>query len=126
MSSKILIVVLIGLLLSACNSMDEQSNITGKYRNTFEPEATHYVELKTDSTFLHYYKKGNEDAQENKGTWRFIKTDKKEEIMFSTWTTFGINKQYDCNDCLRFVKIKDDELIFNVDLPSEMNFKKEK
>lgn len=125
MLSRILIIVLFGLLMSACNSKYEQKNLTGKYINTFESEAIHYVELKADSTFLHYYKKGNERAQVNKGTWKYIGTDKKAEVVFKTWTTFGVNKQYDCKECLRFVKIKDGELIFNVDLPTEMNFKKE-
>jgi hypothetical protein len=114
------------LLLCSCNrNVVNTDNVVGKYINTFESDAMHYVELKADSTFLHYYKKGAEIQQENKGTWQLLKSDKKNEIVFRTWVAFGINKKYDCNGCIRYVKLMGDEMIFNVDLPNEMNFKKE-
>jgi hypothetical protein len=125
MLNRIIIIIFTGLFLSACNSMNEQIDFTGKYRNTFEPEATHYVELKADSTFFHYYKNGDEPALENKGYWRTSVRPQKTEIIFDTWVDFGYKDEAACNGCLRAVKIENSELIFNVDLPSEMNFKKE-
>lgn len=121
------IVLTLGIvLLYSCNrNVIDTDDVTGKYINTFEPGAIHYVELKADSTFLHYYKKGTEIPQENRGAWQLLKSDKKDEIVFRTWTAFGSNKQYDCNGCIRYVKLREDEMIFNVDLPDEMNFKKE-
>jgi hypothetical protein len=114
------------VLLYACNRNNiDADNVVGKYINTFEDDAIHYVELKADSTFLHYYKKGEEEQQENIGSWKLLKSDRENEIVFRVWIAFGINRQFDCNGCMRFVKWVENELIFNYDLPNEMNFKKE-
>jgi hypothetical protein len=121
--------ILFGLIIlfgSCSNGHDKtaQNNLIGKYTNSFEKGVIHFVELKPDSTFSHYYKNGTLEKQENNGTWTISKTKHKTEVVFRTWVSFGINRQYDCNRCIRFVKLKDNELIFNIDLPDEMNFKK--
>jgi hypothetical protein len=112
------------ILLFACNN-ENTDNIIGRYVNTHELEAKHYVQLDADSTFFHYYKKGAEPALENKGHWRTSIRPKKTEIIFDTWVDFGYKDEPVCNGCLRAVKLENGELIFNVDLPNEMNFKKE-
>ena len=115
---------LVVILLFACNN-ESTDNVIGRYVNTYESEAKHYIQLDADSTFLHYYKKNNETAKENKGTWKLLVTPEKTEIVFRTWKTFGYGDSNDCNDCIRFVKFKKGEMIFDSDLPKEMNFKKE-
>lgn len=120
-----IILAFVVMLLFACND-NNKDNVIGKYVNVFEPQANHYVELMADSTFLHYYKKSNETVKENKGSWKLLLTPKKTEVVFRTWKTFGYGDSTDCNGCIRFVKINNGEMIFDSDLPNEMNFKKEK
>ena len=122
--------ILFGLIILFCSCSEghniaSQNNLIGKYTNSFENGVIHFVELKSDSTFYHYYKNGTQDKQVNNGTWTILKTKNKTEIVFKTWVSFGINKQNDCNGCIRFVKLKGGELIFDIDLPDEMNFKKD-
>ena len=38
-------------------------NILGKYTNGFETNAIHSIELKSDSSFIHYYKKDGDANQ---------------------------------------------------------------
>lgn len=97
----------------------------GIYVNTYESEVKHYVQLDADSAFFHYYKRNNETAKENRGKWKSLVTPEKTEIVFRTWKTFGYGNSSDCNGCIRFIKLKKGEVIFNSDLPKEMNFKKE-
>ncbi|CAN5271046.1 hypothetical protein BH09BAC3_BH09BAC3_35170 [soil metagenome] len=124
MKNRIVSVLAI-VLLYACNNNESKDNVIGKYVNTYESEAKHYVVLEADSTFLHYYKKNNEAVKENKGNWKLLITPKKTEIVFRTWKTFGYGDSNDCNGCIRFVKLEKGEMIFDSDLPKEMNFKKE-
>lgn len=120
-----IVLLLVVVILNSCNKSDIKDNVIGKYINKYEPDANHYVELKADSTFLHYYKKNNETAKENEGNWELVTTPKKTEIVFRTWKTFGFGDSTDCNGCIRFVKLIEGEMIFDYDLPHEMNFKKE-
>ncbi len=97
----------------------------GKYINCYEEDAIHYVQINTDSTFVHYYKKGNEQEKINKGSWRLTTKPSKTEVVFDTWTTFGYNDVDACQKCLWAVKFRDGELVFSYDMPKEMNFTKE-
>jgi len=124
MKDRILSAVII-ILLFACND-ENTNNVIGRYVNTYESEAKHYVQLDADSTFLHYYKSKNETPKENKGNWTLLVTPKGTKIAFRTWKTFGYGDSSNCNGCIRFVKLKKGEMIFDSDLPKEMNFKKEK
>ncbi len=115
-------IVFVTVYLLACSNNDE-TTITGRYINTYEPNAIHYVELKDDSTYMHFYK-NNKTTKASKGNWNLITKAHKTEIMFSDWYSYGYDALDDCNGCTWFVKLKNGELIFNVDLPEEMNFKK--
>ena len=124
--TRVRIILILGLVLTySCDKNIINENVIGKYKNTFESNTIHYVELKPDSTFIHYYKRGEEAAKENKGIWQLSVRPKKTEIVFNTWVDFGYIDEPICNGCLRVVKLKESEMIFNVDLPNEMNFKKE-
>lgn len=127
MKNKLLILIVLPILFS-CNSNNQKGNTSsmiGKYINTFEKDAIHFVELKADSSFIHYYKKGKALHKENKGIWSVIESPKKIEIKFDTWIDYGYTNISTCNGCIRFVKVRDGELIFSYDLPDEMNFIKE-
>ena len=127
MKLYILMMLLASVILSACNNLGKQSNIVGVYVNTFENNVTHYVELKKDSTFLHYYKKYDEKvAKENRGIWKLSITPEKTEIIFDPWFDFGHINNPSCNGCLSAVELKDGMLIFNYDIPDEVNFIKKK
>jgi hypothetical protein len=121
MKNMILLMPMATFFLFACSK--KNSTVIGKYVNTFEPDADHYVELKADSTFIHYYKKNNE-VKENKGVWRLSIDPEQTQIIFDTWVDFGYKDLPICDHCLRMVQLKDEELMFNVDLPNEVNFKK--
>lgn len=119
-----MLVLIMGLLLATCKDVKKPEDITGRYVNTYEPEADHYVDLKSDSTYFHYYKKENQPAKINEGKWRLSVRSHKTEVVFREWVTFGYKGPDSCNGCLWAVKLEDEELIFNVDIPEEMNFKK--
>lgn len=114
------------LVIFSCNNEEYMKNgLVGKYYNNFEENVTHYVQLNDDNTYLHYYKNPQENIErENKGEWKFIESDKKNEIMFSDWISFGIYEKEGCSGCLWSVKLKKGELFFSLDLREEMNFYK--
>lgn len=122
-----LIYVLLGCFLFSCDNTatmnKETNNIVGKYVNSYE-NAEHYIVLKKDSTFTHYYKKSQETSKENKGTWSISIDAKKTEIKFDEWIDYGYTDESSCDGCYRFVRLKDGEMVFSSDLPNEMNFKK--
>ncbi|MCS6820171.1 MAG: hypothetical protein NZ522_09495 [Chitinophagales bacterium] len=123
-----ILILLVGMLLAACKDVkksEDTTDVTGRYVNTFEPEADHYVDLKADSTYFHYYKKENEPAKINEGKWSLSIRPNKTEVIFREWTTFGYRGPDSCNGCLWAVKLEEGELKFNVDIRDEMNFKKE-
>jgi hypothetical protein len=119
------VLTIVTIILLSCNrDSPSNTNIVGKYVNTFERDAIHYIVIRPDSTFLHYYKKG-ELMQENSGVWDISVAQNDTEIVFKTWKSFGYAKRSDCETCIRFVRLVKGSLIFNVDVPSEMNFQKE-
>jgi hypothetical protein len=123
---QLLVWVLCSILTAGCtnNFAMDREIVVGKYVNDHEKGAIHYIKLFSDSTFLHYYK-NHDGIFENKGTWKYYGDDKKEKISFSFWQSMGVYKETGCiNECLRIVEIKNGELIFDVDLPSEKNFRK--
>lgn len=86
-----------------------------------EKDASHYVELKTNGEFLHFYKKGELELQ-NIGKWHFNR--EKCEVLFSRWKSYGDYQDKNCiNGCSAFVKVKNETLLFSFDL-KEMNFEK--
>lgn len=114
----------ITILFAQCSSTMKKDNIVGKYINDYEKGATQYVELFPDSTFLHYYK-GNFGELINKGKWTVWVDENVTKISFNEWKSFGEFKEDDCvKGCLRQVILKNEKLIFNVDLPDEMDFRK--
>jgi len=122
MNFRIVILLMI-LLLNACKQNESRNNAFGKYVNVYEPATTHYVELKEDSTYLHYYKKASDSSKINQGFWYFEKTRGETQIVFSNWFTYGYNAG-DCNGCINYALLIEGELFFNLDVPIEMNFKK--
>ncbi|MGN6568379.1 MAG: hypothetical protein ACTHJ0_10525 [Flavipsychrobacter sp.] len=102
----------------------KKDNIVGKYINDYEKGAVHYVELYPDSTFLHYYKSSSGEFK-NKGKWTAWTDENTTKISLNEWKSFGEFKEDDCvNGCLRQVTLKNEKLVFNIDLPDEMNFRK--
>lgn len=119
------IFLIIFIFLYSCRSEKKDvTGVIGKYINSYEADASHYVELKSDSSFFHFYKKGSDTERINEGKWSSKEKNGFIEITFNTWTTFGYDNGEGCPHCLWSVKLKNDELIFNIDLPIEMNFKK--
>lgn len=119
--------IVLGVIMIGCNNenkstTNDSSIVVGKYINTYEPNVVHYVEIKKDSTYLHYYKKANEVALENSGKWKLVHGKTKTEVIFNSWIDYGYEDEPVCNKCLRAVKFENNELIFSVDLPDELNF----
>ena len=111
------------IMFSCKNSND--TSIEGKYYNEFENNAIHFIDLKKDSSFVHYYlNKANGEELEHKGTWNKRATKKDEiKISFKNWEDFG---PYSDNKktLIRSVKLDGNELVFSYDLRKEMNFHK--
>lgn len=121
----ILILLLGATFLYACNPKAPQ-NIAGKYSNAFESNVVHYVELKPDSTFIHFYSRKNEPAQQNTGTWKLFNDGKEIEIMFNGWTDLGYQFMPMCDGCLKATKLENEKLIFNADHQAATSFSKAK
>lgn len=66
---KLISAIMPYLICSAC-SRPSNEDLFGKYVNTYEKDAEHYVILKSDSSFFHYYKKNGMDAYINEGTYQ--------------------------------------------------------
>ena len=58
---NIVFMLIFSFMFLAC-SESSRDELPGKYVNTYEKDAEHYVILKPDSTFFHYYKKKTEDS----------------------------------------------------------------
>lgn len=113
------------LLLLILVSCQNRENIEGKYINSYSKNIEHYLILNKDNTFIHYFKDKNKKELINKGLW--FKTNSKElEIKLTPWIDYGdyIYEKLKCNKCIRFVKLRNNELIFSYDLADEMNFVK--
>ncbi|GEM_PF-2298620 len=120
---NLLKLLLILSCIYSCSTKKEE--ITGKYFNNYEKDKIHFVELKHDSTYIHYYAdRDNQNSEKNIGIWKSIKKGNEMEIMLRSWVDYGYKNDPPCNNCTFFVKLKDGELIFNQDLPYEMNFSK--
>lgn len=127
--SFFLIIILFSCIIYSCNlkrqeRVENRYDVIGKYENTFDRDASHYVELKADSTFIHYYKKADEQPKENRGIWSLLITTKKTEVKFDTWIDYGYKDESSCNGCYKYIQLVDGEMIFSYDLPNEMNFVK--
>lgn len=112
------------VIMFSCENNSDTS-IEGKYYNEFEKNAIHYIDLKKDSSFVHYYlNKVNGEEVEHKGTWSKRVTKKDEiKVSFKNWEDFGPyadNKK----TLIRSVKLDGNELVFSYDLRKEMNFYK--
>lgn len=123
MARVVIIFFLMGIIMS-CSSKQclSKKQIIGKYVNTSELAAIHYVELYSNGDYYHVYERG-EVKLENKGKW--ITSQKNCEVLFSSWKSYGEFAEESCkNGCSWSVPLKDYILHFSPDLP-EMNFSKE-
>jgi hypothetical protein len=111
------------LLLNACKPPESRNNAIGKYVNDYEPATIHYVILKEDSTYVHYYKKYGDSSRINTGKWEFEATPVRTEITFNSWMTYGYAADY-LKGYSTLVYLIKGELFFSFDVPKEMNFKK--
>ncbi|TGD56836.1 hypothetical protein [Flavobacterium humi] len=120
---RLIMLLIMPVFIFNCNT-NKNENLLGKYFNNYENNVLHFVELKKDNTYLHYYEGKNHTVKRNIGTWKSIKKGDEIEIMFSSWIDYGYLNEPVCNSCTNFVKLEDGELIFNQDLPKETNFVK--
>lgn len=102
---------------------EEKKTIFGRYSNTFDTLAIHYVDLKGDSSFYHFYQKDSIELV-NTGRWSW---GQKNKVWFHKWKPFGVIEDESCKDgCIRGVELKNEnELVFSYDMPKEMNFYKQ-
>ena len=97
---------------------------TGKYLNKNDADATHFIELYDDHTFIYYYQKDTL-VETVKSTWQLMQEKNATKIFFSAWRSFGPYKEKGCSNCAWSVVLKDGELFFSQLLRKEMNFIKE-
>ena len=118
--------IIIIIFLSCTNNRRlEQNEIFGKYINSFEKKAEHYVVLNSDSTYLHYYKSDTAEFVST-GKWSsYRNTNGGVRIAFLKWSTYGYKNSSSCAKCYWAVDIKNGELYFSYDSPNEMNFRKD-
>ncbi len=132
---NIVFVLIFSFAYFAC-SKSSRVELTGKYVNTYEKDAEHYVILKSEGTFFHYYKKKGMEAHVNEGTYRRIS--KGFDIYIKGWDELGECVYYSTknNTGSRGVGMEitfdtwDQELEFDLNYPDasskEVNFKKVK
>lgn len=132
---NIVFMLIFSFMFLAC-SESSRDELPGKYVNTYEKDAEHYVILKTDSTFFHYYKKNGQEAHVNEGTYKRIS--KGFAIFIDGWDELGECVYYSTekNTGTRNIMMKiyfdtwDQELEFDLIYPDasskEVNFKKVK
>src|SRR5688572_28123689 len=115
------LILILGLLVCACTTK-KSNEILGKYVNEFDKESIHYVILKPDSTYLHYYKK-NDQEQKNTGKWRFeLLSNSRNVIIFHDWVSYGIKTEISCDGCMYGTDLADNEIVFSEDLAEKVNF----
>ncbi len=128
------ILIIIGLILSSCTSNYPQNfTVFGKYTNTSDKTTVHYVEVKSDSTYIHYYKRANAPALINSGTCVIDQFDLPKtnniNIIFSNWKTFDVlltdTQNYSSKEIIKGGIVRPNGvLLFHPDL-DEFNFKKQ-
>lgn len=118
---RVLVILSSILVFIACG---ERKSIFGRYSNTFDTLAIHYVDLRGDSTFYHFYKRDSTELM-NSGQWSW---GKKNKVWFNEWRHFGGIEDESCEGgCIRGVEFRNEnELVFSYDLPNEMNFLRQK
>lgn len=67
---KWFVIILTMVLIQGCGN---NSNISGKYINKNDPKVINDLQLNSDMTYLHFYKKKNITFNQ-KGTWKYRKT----------------------------------------------------
>lgn len=132
---NIVFMLIFSFMFLAC-SESSRDELPGKYVNTYEKDAEHYVILKPDSTFFHYYKKKGQEAHVNEGTYKRIS--KRFAINIIGWDELGECVYYSTenNTGDRHLAMEiyfdtwDQELEFDLNYPDasskEVNFKKVK
>jgi hypothetical protein len=115
------------ILFSGCtNRTCSTELIVGKYFNYFEDNSTHYIEIRKDSTYVHYYESEIGKRKVNTGRWSHSNRSNKCKVSFKKWIDFS-NKSDNSNfEKSWVVELYKDELIFDYDLPKERNFKKDR
>lgn len=119
------------LIYSAC-SQHSKDDVFGKYVNTYEKDAEHYVVLNPDSTFFHYYKKEGKEAYINEGSFEL----RAGSLLINGWDELGkcvyYNTERNIGDKNILMEItidySDKELEFDFVYPDaspkEVNFRK--
>jgi antitoxin component YwqK of YwqJK toxin-antitoxin module len=82
MKSKIVLLLL--LFVVVCGYTSCQESIYGKYYNIEDEKAVHYVDLKEDGTFFHYYKK-DKIERSHSGKW----TQDDNKININNWEEYS-------------------------------------
>lgn len=119
---KITLLSIILFLFKCKRNNCQQYEIIGKYYNNYEKNVDHYVELKIDSTFVHYYNDKKNNVRKNIGTWKLSSRKDRIEIIFNSWREYGYENNPKCDGCIFFVRLEDGKLIFDEDLDKELNF----
>lgn len=116
--------ILLLVLLFFLSYCVEDTDVTGKYYSKHnEKGVLHYVELFSDSTFLHLYTKGN-IRLEHRGTWRLYDYEHSKSIYFSEWKEFGYSVNHSPFPNIPNVTLKYGQLFFDMD-DYDLNFMKE-
>jgi len=119
---------LIILLLSidsfhGCRQKSCNNDIAGKYINNYMDAETHYIIIKNDSTYFHYYENKNDIVKSHSGTWRYYEDDC--EILFSNWYSYDVLYEGE-RPTESFVTIYKDVIEFLPGSNSRFGFYKEK
>ena len=114
LSRKSILFPMFILFLSSCdNSCDE--DLVGKFYNLASVKEEHYIELKKDSTYVHFYKDSSAKIHSHSGNWKFVRDEC--ELVLINWTSFG-KFLTPCDSCIKIVQISGKELLFSYDLKS--------
>ena len=81
------ICLLSAVLTTYCSPMATETS-AGRYLNNNDSDATHFIELYDDHTFIYYYQKDTL-VETFKSTWQFIQEKDVTKIFFSAWRSFG-------------------------------------
>lgn len=99
--------------------------LVGKYVNKYETAAEHYVVLKPDSSYFHYYKLDTVERKQS-GKWNLSKlSNGGSALTFYDWISFGPQTGISCNGCAFVTDLAGKEIVFSQDLAEKVNFYKE-
>ena len=80
--------ILSTLIFISCNSSNEKSNLFGRYK-TKHNKGEEYIELKSDSTYLHYFKRNTNEIRDS-GKWRFeLRKNESDHLILEDWKSYA-------------------------------------